>query len=70
MVGVAGRYQQIHPRLTEPAAAAWERLSIDERITVTALCEALGLAFAGGWTPPPEILDAARQVDTDRRSRR
>lgn len=59
-------------RLTEDAAAGWDRACTRRNITWTALIEALGERLAvgdDGWLPD-DVVDRARQVDRARRSRR
>lgn len=76
-----GGYRREHPRhmtreplrarLTEPARRGWDRTITREGITVTSLCEVLGLEMdAGRWKPPKRMVEAARKLDRQRLSRR
>lgn len=61
---------EIRARLSEPSWRAWDRLVTAEGVTMTALCEALGLELhEGRWRPTERVLARARRIDRDRRSR-
>lgn len=53
-------------RLSAESRAALDRLCLEHGVTLTALIEALGLQ--GGWVNDA-IIQQARQIDQDRRSR-
>lgn len=58
-------------RLSDEAHQGWDREATRNGVTLTALIEALGQALCDGKRPiPATILDAARAIDFERRSRR
>lgn len=58
-------------RLTEHARAGWDRFCTTERITLTALTEAIGLELAEGHDViPPAVVERAATIDRHRKSRR
>lgn len=60
-------------RLTEDAAAGWNRVTESNGITMTAYAEAIGLSMYehGIHTEAGRlIIERARQIDAERRSRR
>lgn len=62
----------LQAKLTDTAADGWDRLCTRQRVTYTALIEALGEQLAAGddtWLPV-EIIDRAHQIDWERRTRR
>lgn len=57
-------------RLSIEAREALDRLCLEHGITLTAYIEALGLATKDGTAKPTAaIIQRARQIDRDRRSR-
>ena len=58
-------------RLTDHARAGWDRFCTAERVTLTALVEAIGLELADGHDfIPPEVVERAATIDRHRKSRR
>jgi hypothetical protein len=63
------RYE-LRARLTVRAWRGWDRTATTEGITATALAEALGVEMAAGkWHPSRRVIEAARKIDRERRSR-
>jgi hypothetical protein len=61
----------LYVRLTDETWAAWDQLATRRNITLTAMIEALGEAIAADPTFIPEpVIDRAREIDRERRSRR
>jgi hypothetical protein len=56
-------------RLTDEARAGWDKASTEEVATVTALLEAYGEALAADDKLPPKVVNRARAIDRERRSR-
>lgn len=57
-------------RLSDEALAGFDRMSARHNITVTALLEALGQLSADRDPSAVEIIERARAIDRERRSRR
>lgn len=58
-------------RISDEARRGFDRLATRHGVTLTALLEALGqLVEAQPDALPPEVIDAARRIDFERRSRR
>lgn len=58
-------------RLTDDARAGWDRFCADERVTLTALIEAIGLELAGrNAVIAPAVVERAAAIDRQRKSRR
>jgi len=57
-------------RLTEEAVEGIDALAQRRHVTTTALLEALGTLGANGDPSLDEIIDEARRIDIERRSRR
>lgn len=58
-------------RVTEEARSGWDRLATEERVTMTALVEAIGLDLAEGRTVVPgRTIRRAASIDRARSSRR
>jgi hypothetical protein len=64
-------WQHRNVRLTDDAAAGWDRLCTRRGVTMTALIEALGRSLNEGeeWVPD-DAIRRAREIDRERRSRR
>ena len=63
--------RQTSVRISDEARRGFDRLATSHGVTLTALLEALGQLIES--TPdaiPPEVIDAARRIDFERRSRR
>jgi hypothetical protein len=60
-----------HFRLTERSAVAWDRFLTRHRISLTAFAEAVGelLSENEGWVPE-QAIERAKEIDSERRSRR
>lgn len=59
-------------KLTDEAAAGWDRYCTRRNVTYTALMEALGQRLADGddtWLPE-DVVARAHAIDRERRSRR
>lgn len=57
-------------RLTDEARAGWERLCTRERVTMTALVEAIGLEVADGREPVTvATIERAAAIDRERKNR-
>lgn len=60
----------IRARLTDESSRAWDRTVTREGVTMTALLEAIGREIAAGrWQPTKRMIDQARRIDSERRSR-
>ncbi len=58
-------------RLTDDARAGWDRLCAAERVTMTALVEAIGLELGDGRNVVTRrAIDRAADIDRERKSRR
>lgn len=58
-------------RLTDTSRSGWDRLCADERVTFTALIEAIGLDLAEGRTVvDAQTIERAAAIDRERKSRR
>lgn len=62
--------RQVHARLDEPTAAAWERWLTREGVTLAAVLEALGREIGAGRAPSKRVVTLARKIDRERGSRR
>lgn len=63
--------RNLHVRLSAVAYDAIREFCDDQGVSVTAVVEALGRLLVGGTTATPdEIVDAARRIDRQHRSRR
>lgn len=56
--------------LSDEARDGWDSVALEQGATLTALCEALGLAMADGWRPSKRVIARARAIDRERYSRR
>lgn len=60
----------LRARLSDDASHAWDAFATDAGVTMTALIEALGRDMAAGqWKPTKRVVDEARRIDHERRSR-
>jgi len=60
-------------RLTPEARRGWEKACRDHGVTLTAFVEAIGLALDEHGVVPGsalEVIERARQIDSERRTRR
>lgn len=58
-------------RLTFDARRGWDRVCRDNGVSLTALVEAIGLEMDDRHQPiPPEVIELARTIDHDRKTRR
>lgn len=62
--------RQVHARLDEAAADAWDRWLTVEGLTFSAALESLGREIAAGRPPSKKVVALARRIDRERNSRR
>jgi hypothetical protein len=60
----------IYARLTDEAWRGWDRVATRRNITLTAVLEAMGEALDTGYQLPDSVIERARDIDRERRSRR
>lgn len=63
----------LHVRLSEEARAGWERACLRYGITLSAYIESIGIELARNDVRTDQgmdVIERARQIDLDRRSRR
>jgi hypothetical protein len=61
--------RQVHARLDDDAAAAWDRWLTREGLTFSGALEAIGREIAAGRPPSSKVVKLARQIDRERNSR-
>lgn len=61
---------EVRARLSDEGYRGWDRTVTREGVTLTALVESIGRELdAGSWHPPRRMIDEARKIDRERRSR-
>jgi hypothetical protein len=61
--------RQVHARLDDEAAEAWDRWLTEEGLTFSAALESIGREIAAGRPPPQRVVKLARQIDRARSNR-
>lgn len=61
--------KELRARLSPDAGRAWDRYLTEQRITATALAEAMGRHMGTGWRPPAVVVKIAVEIDRERGSR-
>lgn len=71
-LGAMGKQKppELRARLSEEADRAWRRFVNEERVTTTAMVEAMCRELAAGrWRPTKRMIDLAHDIDWERHSR-
>lgn len=64
------RRPEVRGNVDPDTLAAWDRWLASENMTTAGALEAMGRALKRGWRPPKRIVDEAKAIDRERKSRR